>query len=72
MSSTLVYKIPQIGKSLDDELKYKLEKAYQLPWTFTSHEIPFLRGLEACEIKDAGKLIELIEKYEEIEVKLEY
>jgi hypothetical protein len=72
MSSSLVYRIPQQAKDLPDELKYILEKAYQLPWKFTRQEIDYLRGLDDCGIKGAATLIELIEKHEEIEVKLEY
>lgn len=72
MSSNLVYKIPQRGKDLPDELKYILEKAYQLPLTFCGTEIPYLRGLQDAGIEGASTLIKLIEKYDEVEVLLEY
>lgn len=72
MSSSLVWHTIPKGKDLPTGLKWIIEKKFQLPWTFTCHELSYLNGLRDAGIEGADKLIEAIEKYEEIIVKLEY
>lgn len=68
MSSTLYWKPTAAKGDLPDALKYKLREEYQLPRVFDAHDIPFLRGLKACGVDGADKLISLLEKYGELEV----
>ena len=72
MSTTLCWRQILSGKSLPDDLKYKLQKKYQFPRIFDASDIPYIDGLIDCEIEGALKLKELIEKHEEIELMLEY
>lgn len=71
MSSTLYWNIIPAGYSLPMELKWKLEKKYSLPRLFDFNDLDYLRGLDDCGILGASVLINAIEKYEKIEVRLE-
>ena len=64
MGSTLYWRPNKSIGHLPDELKWKLKLGGQA--IFTQSDIPYLKGLADCEIKGAKKLIELIEKYEEV------
>lgn len=64
MSSTLKWRPRRSKGTLPDALKWKLKLANET--VFDSSDIPFLRGLVACDIAGADKLIELILKYEEV------
>jgi hypothetical protein len=72
MGSSLVWHTIPKGKDLPTGLKWIIEKRYQLPWTFDQSDIKYLEGLRDSGIEGADQLIEAIEKYEEIVVKLEY
>lgn len=81
MSSTLCWKPvqPQECGSLSDELKWKLGKrlcdtdgSTGFPVVVTSSLISYLEGLEDAGIKDAAKLINLINKHGEIELSWEH
>lgn len=71
MSATLMaYPPPSNGVSLSDELKYKLgRKLFGTDGTtggtieVGADLVPYLEGLHDGGIKDAGKLIKLIEKH---------
>ncbi len=68
MGTNLYYRIISEGKDLSDELKYKLQRAFVLPHRFDSSHVLYLRGLADCGVKDARRLIELIDKHDEVEV----
>lgn len=67
--------IPKKGESLPDELKQALSKSYMSDGhshIFTVSEMGYLSGLSDAEIEGANTLIQLILKYDEVEVWLEY
>ena len=72
MSSTLSYDIRKPRGNFSDDLKWKLEKRYDLPTTLSDSDIPYIQGLVDCGVKDADKLIKLIERHEFIDIKLTY
>lgn len=72
MSSTLKWKPTAAKGELSDPLKFKLREAYQLPRIFDEGDVQFLRGLAICNVKDADKLIELIQKHGSLEIFEEY
>lgn len=76
MSSTLFYQPRQTGeKQLSDELKFILRDGKHfggLPHNATEYDIPYFRALADANIKDAQKVLDAIEKYGELELRLEY
>lgn len=72
MSTKLTWKInPKYQNSLPYPLRIHLEKRLSFP-TLVSYElIPYLEGLESCDIEGARELIGLINLYEEIELNLQ-
>lgn len=80
MSASLCWSPPPSeGGRLSDELKYKLGRylcdtdgTIGYPTQVTSADIEYLKGLKDCGIKDADKLIALIEKYGEINLRWEH
>jgi hypothetical protein len=80
MSSSLVWYPPEKAMGyLSDQLKYKLGRKLfdtdgSTGGTIVIGEklIPYLEGLRDAEIKDAGKLIELIKKYGSVTLTWEY
>lgn len=56
---------------LGDQLKFALRKGYGEPVdaVLNSEDIPYLKGLADAGVKDADKLIEAIEKHDELRVK---
>tara|TARA_R110000868_G_scaffold24557_1_gene96808 strand:+ start:344 stop:556 length:213 start_codon:yes stop_codon:yes gene_type:complete len=70
MGATLTWRPNKSSGSLSDELKRKLN--IESDRIFDHSDIPYLKGLADCDIKDAQKLIELIEKYEEVALSLDY
>ena len=67
---------PTVRKNLDldTQLKFALRKRYGEPVsaTMSKNHIDYLTGLKDAGIKDAEKLIDFIEKHDEIFVKEEY
>lgn len=66
---------PQEEGTLSDDLRWKLGRklcdtdgSIGYPTVVTASLIPYLEGLADAGIKDASKLIKLIEKHGEIEV----
>jgi len=77
MSATLSYEPvkPKNYKSLGDELKYILIEKFDLrngTQRLNGTHVPYLEGLVDAGIKDAKTLIDNIEKYDEVDVFLEY
>lgn len=75
MSSSLVWYLkPNTNSFTSHSLKYILEKNYDL-WSggceFNFTDLPYLKGLADSGVKDAQVLINLIEKYESVWLKLE-
>lgn len=73
MSSTLVWQIkPKSSyKSLPFALRLNLEKKFSFPVVVGYGLIPYLEGLVSCHVDGAQDLIDLIYKYEEIELNIE-
>ena len=75
MSSNLTWKpVHQDEQTLSDELKHALSKRHRdgIDIRMGRTSIAYLRGLSDAGIKDADKLIEAIERHEEIEVREVY
>lgn len=75
MSSSLTWRPRKVeNQTLDMNLKFALRKKYGdcIDHIFSRDDIGFLEGLAAADVEDAQKLIELIEKYDEVEVKEEW
>lgn len=75
MSSTLTWK-PKLqqpeSRSLPDDLKFILREYNLIPNAFTQADIPYLNGLAHAKIDGAKELIELIEKFQQVDVQEEY
>lgn len=73
MSCTLVWQIkPKSSyKSLPLQLRINLERKFSFPTIVSYDLIPYLEGLESCDIDGAKELIALIQRYEEIELDIE-
>lgn len=73
MSCTLYWQVkPKSAyRALPRELRAKLEKKFNFPVVVSYDLIPYLEGLESCNIDGARELIDLILKYEEIELNVE-
>lgn len=73
MSCTLYWQInPKSSyRALPWELREKLERKFDFPAVVGFDLIPYLEGLESCDIDGARELIDLIYKYEEIELNIE-
>jgi hypothetical protein len=74
MSTTLSWRPIHDGKSLPDHLKFKLRSRYNLDtWReFSNSDREYLQGLVDCDVEGAKELMELIERYGSVELKLEY
>lgn len=72
MSATLTYSIIPESKSLPFELKQILQSRYSFPMTIDYSHIQYLSALADVHIKGAQQLIDVIEKYGQVELKLEY
>ncbi len=73
MSCTLYWQIKPKSdyRALPFELRMNLEKKFQFPVIVSFELIPYLEGLESCGVNGAQELIDLIYKYEEIELNIE-
>lgn len=73
MSCTLYWQVKPKStyRSLPWELRANLEKKFTFPVVVSFELIPYLEGLESCNIEGARELIDLIYKYEEIELNIE-
>jgi hypothetical protein len=74
MSSTLVWQIKPKSdyKSLKYQLKVVLEKKVNFPCVVCCTDLAYLSGLRDAGIDGAEELMELIEKFDEIELNLEW
>lgn len=76
MGSTLYFQPRQTGEhSLSDQLKLVLRDGKHfggLPHTATERDIPYFEALADAGVKDAQKVLDAIEKYGELELRLEY
>lgn len=73
MSCTLHWrKVYEESKTLHDELKRKITDKYSLPRTFTASDIPYLEGLEQCNVKGATELLAIIREHYEVELMESY
>ncbi len=75
MSSTLKWRPRyQKGHDLSDQLKYALRKRYTESGVIclAASDVPYLEGLRDAGVEDAGKLLEAIERYDEVEVWEQY
>lgn len=76
MSSALVWKpFKNYSGVLDDALKYVLEKRdgpSSVVGVYGEESLDYLRGLRDAGVKDAGKLINLIERHGEVELDLQW
>lgn len=72
MSASLVWYY-EVKKDIPDNLRRILENNFSISsgYQLSTSEVPFLRGLEAAEVKGADVLIKAIEKYGEIYLKWE-
>lgn len=69
MSSNLYWKpISQDNNDLPDELKWAIKKEFSLPYTFTSYDLGFVKGLMVCDVKGAKELFQAVEQHGEVEV----
>lgn len=62
-------------ETLSDELKFALRKRWQngcSSTTFDAGSIGYFRGLLDAGIEDAQKVIDMIEKYDEVTIREEY
>jgi len=80
MSGTMKWRpVPRVAHFLDYPLKCALIKRWnsgefgrEHPIKLTSSDIPFLEGLLCAEIGEAKKLIDAIEKHDEIHLWIDY
>lgn len=77
MSSNLYWRPFGYGeKALPDELKFVLQKSEYnhngIDTIIRSHDLPYFRGLQDAGVKGASKIVEALEKYDEVEIKEVY
>ena len=63
---------PKKGNDLCTEIKWILQKKFELPAQFDNSSLGFFKGLEAAGVKDAQRIIDPIKKHGEIEIWLEF
>ena len=69
-SDLLLYPLKRKSFGLSDDLKepFRSEYGYPVKCVLTLQDMPFIKGLKACKIEGVDKLIELLEKFEEVRV----